>query len=199
MSRAWGALLVTCAACGGDAFGTGPIQPDTGPDGVAPDVIAIVVPEDAAVDSASGPDIASPDGAPDVLLGFHPDADAGEAAVDAAALETGPVEAACAPVVHDNGLGDHWTDCVPLGTYTLDEAMAACEASTREAGACLYGSQGSCGGLSGERWVYTYDSSYSIAHSWVYHGSEAGRVASGAPTSASGFPADCFTSSVPWR
>jgi hypothetical protein len=45
---------------------------------------------------------------------------AGDAAADAPALD-------CTPhVVHDNGIGGSWTDCQPLGTYTVDEAMAAC-------------------------------------------------------------------------
>jgi hypothetical protein len=32
-------------------------------------------------------------------------------------------------VTHDNGLGQIWQDCVPLGTYNLSQAMKACAAS----------------------------------------------------------------------
>lgn len=53
------------------------------------------------------------------------------------APETGgaPVVDACAPVTHDNGLGQTWTDCVPLGTYDEAQAMKACRAS--DAALCL--------------------------------------------------------------
>lgn len=36
---------------------------------------------------------------------------------------------ACAPVTHDNGFGQTWGDCVPLGTYNREQAMKACKAS----------------------------------------------------------------------
>ena len=36
---------------------------------------------------------------------------------------------ACTLVTHDNGLGQTWTDCAPLGTYNETQAMKACKAS----------------------------------------------------------------------
>ena len=43
------------------------------------------------------------------------------------ALGTGG--AACTSATHSNGLGQTWTDCVPLGTYDSAQALKACRAS----------------------------------------------------------------------
>ena len=43
---------------------------------------------------------------------------------------------ACEPL-HDNGQGDQFYDCTPLGTYTSALALKACIAYTGEAGACV--------------------------------------------------------------
>jgi hypothetical protein len=64
-----------------------------------------------------------------------------DAAADAPALNC------TTPVVHDNGVGGSWTDCQPLGTYTLDEAMAAC-ASAAGISNCEAGGD-ACRGLTG--------------------------------------------------
>jgi hypothetical protein len=45
---------------------------------------------------------------------------------------------ACALVTHDNGLGQTWQDCVPLGTHDEAQAMKACKASG--ATSCFLGS-----------------------------------------------------------
>lgn len=37
--------------------------------------------------------------------------------------------ATCTLVTHDNGVGQTWQDCVPLGTYNQAQAMKACVAS----------------------------------------------------------------------
>jgi hypothetical protein len=50
-------------------------------------------------------------------------------------------------VVHDNAVGGSWSDCQPLGTYTLDEAMAAC-ASAVGSDNCAAGYT-ACRGLAG--------------------------------------------------
>lgn len=42
---------------------------------------------------------------------------------------TGGAFDACALVTHDNGIGQAWQDCVPLGTYDEAQAMKACKAS----------------------------------------------------------------------
>ena len=42
------------------------------------------------------------------------------------------LNAACAnPSTHDNGLGQQWTDCTSLHTYSQAEATAACESSSQ--------------------------------------------------------------------
>lgn len=49
-------------------------------------------------------------------------------------------DAGCAPVTHDNGLGQTWQDCVPSGTYDTSQAKKACEAwcdTNGCAGACF--------------------------------------------------------------
>jgi hypothetical protein len=88
-------------------------------------------------------------GSPDQYVGLHhdaadpPDAEAeAEAGQDAAQIDAeagldvseppdassdAPAEAPCS-VVHDDGLGQHWTDCAALATYNDTEAMAACNA-----------------------------------------------------------------------
>jgi hypothetical protein len=53
--------------------------------------------------------------------GGEPDSDAGTGGA--------PPSDACALVTHSNGLGQTWQDCVPLGTYNLNQAMKACSAA----------------------------------------------------------------------
>ena len=82
---------------------------------------------------------------------------------------------ACAPVTHDNGLGQTWQDCVALGTYTQVQAMKACAASG--AGMCL--ALNGCGGINWEVRGYTTDGSQVLGF-WMYGGSGTGLVAPGA-------------------
>jgi hypothetical protein len=78
-------------------------------------------------------------------------ADAGASTVDADstkpdsadATTDGGVDAACTPVTHDNGLGQQWTDCVPLGTYNLAQALKACAAYCA-VNSCLPDAGGAC-------------------------------------------------------
>jgi hypothetical protein len=57
------------------------------------------------------------------------DADASTADADAASDASQADEAdACTTYTHSNGMGQSWTDCVPLGTYNEVQAAAACEA-----------------------------------------------------------------------
>jgi hypothetical protein len=65
--------------------------------------------------------------------------DAGDAGSDAAADTgggTGPCDGGTAPVVHSNGLGQTFSDCAPLGTINVTQALEACDAYTSDAGAC---------------------------------------------------------------
>jgi Dictyostelium (slime mold) repeat len=69
------------------------------------------------------------------------------------------------PVTHSNGLGQTWTDCVPLGTHTQTQATSACVASTGDASSC---GQFSCGTQSA--------AICSSTSCWEYSGSAQGHV-----------------------
>lgn len=58
-------------------------------------------------------------------------ADGATAPADGAAFGDGAVapDMACTQYTHSNGLGQTWTDCVPLGTYNDTQAKKACIAS----------------------------------------------------------------------
>lgn len=75
-----------------------------------------------------------------------------------------PETDACVLVTHDNGLGQHWTDCAPLGTYDVTEATKACKASG--ASVCLFGA---CNGA-----MVCNSANYGTC--WVYSGLSAGYV-----------------------
>lgn len=53
----------------------------------------------------------------------------------------------CAPVMHSDGIGQSWQDCVPLGTYDEQQALAACRSSGRSCAAVT------CGGDAGAQAV----------------------------------------------
>jgi hypothetical protein len=55
---------------------------------------------------------------------------------DAADATAADATDACPPVTHSNGLGQTWTDCVPLGTYNAAQAMKACGADVDAGGGC---------------------------------------------------------------
>lgn len=83
---------------------------------------------------------------------------------------------ACALVTHDNGLGQTWQDCVPLGTYNLEQAMKACVASG--AGMCIPNGK-VCTFAEYEKVLgYTADGSTLIGI-WGFWGQIAGYVAVG--------------------
>lgn len=90
-----------------------------------------------------------------------------------AGSDAGVVEA-CALVTHDNGLGQAWKDCVPLGTYNVEQAMKACEAS--DAKTCSVVT--ACGPSAPEVRGYNADTTKIIGR-WGYTGSLAGYVGTG--------------------
>lgn len=127
------AVALLTSACGGTPFfdrnGLGTIENDAAVDVAPPDAAdafrAIIVDRDGG--------------------GALPEADVivVEATVEAAAVEAAapdapddaPVEAAatqdaCATIyIHSNGIGASWADCVPLNTFNLTQALAACRAT----------------------------------------------------------------------
>ena len=82
--------------------------------------------------------------------------------------------AACTPVTHDNGVGQTWQDCVPLGTYTRAQATAACNAYLLFAPSCSYGNRClpiDCGGGQGAVNFVSQCGGYQV--SWLYSGQNA--------------------------
>ena len=95
---------------------------------------------------------------------------AGGAPVTGGSPGTGGVaDAGCATVTHENGLGQTWQDCVPLGTYNLEQATKACEAS----GAASCTKSTGCGG--NNETVYGLTLGSLFAH-WGYGSVNAGYV-----------------------
>lgn len=85
------------------------------------------------------------------------------------------VDAGCALVTHNDGTGQTWEDCTPLGTYSQEQAMKACEAwrAVNGGGACQIGTSAPCGD-SLER---VHVSANGFYMGWVWQGANAGDVA----------------------
>ena len=129
--------------CGGEAFTTaGGAASEPGDDGAASATGGAAGSTGGA--SAAGGAVAAAGGGSTggvEATGGQPAATGGTETVDAGtggamvatggSLNTGgapEVDAGCALVTHDNGAGQTWQDCVPLGTYDEAQAMKACEA-----------------------------------------------------------------------
>jgi len=183
------AALCLCA-CGGALFTEAPeVQDAPGAIEGGPSTV-----DDAAFDHEDGDGMAS---ASADHVGAHPGPDAGpEAAPDAPAPEAAPDAPdaapateggegdACAPVSHTDGLGQSWQDCVPLGTYSLSEAMAACVAGYGSALAC---SSHICG--TGQPSDPAFHAVCGSVVCWAYDGPYVGKVtlpaSGGCPSSGS--------------
>ena len=87
--------------------------------------------------------------------------------------------AACAEVTHNDGLGQMWSDCAPLGTFNQDQAEKACEAWCAVNGAC-HCEIGTFCGDSNPRIYAPWRSSFLT---WVWQGN-AGNVVQADPGSA---------------
>jgi hypothetical protein len=74
--------------------------------------------------------------------GGVPNATGGSLSTGGVPSTGGAVDAGCTLVTHNNGLGQTWTDCAPLGTYNLEQAMKACAASFH--GCYANGPDGQC-------------------------------------------------------
>jgi len=66
---------------------------------------------------------------------------------------------ACTPVTHDNGLGGQFVNCLPLNTYDLPSALAACQA-TFVSGCMANNPMASCQGVGAvsantNLWIYS--------------------------------------------
>jgi len=86
-----------------------------------------------------------------------------------------PAPDACALVTHNNGLGQTWQDCVPLGTYNEAQAMKACAASG--AALCLPTTSAAACTIFDHEKVYGYDANGVLIARWGHAGSIAGYYA----------------------
>jgi hypothetical protein len=112
--RAFLAIVFTCTACGGSNFDVGQESNDSSSldDSTAPD------------DSSS-----SAETLPGSDSAIATDSSAVADSSDSTPTDTRPVDDSGCSIVHDNGVGQTWTDCVPLGTYNIEQAMKACAAA----------------------------------------------------------------------
>jgi len=101
-------------------------------------------------------------------------APSGGSAGDVTGSDGGIVDA-CVLVTHDNGLGQTWQDCVPRGTYNLDQAMKACAASGVVTCTANPVSP-TCGGTTRLVWRSTGSGLPLNGGGWGYAGSIAGYV-----------------------
>jgi hypothetical protein len=81
------------------------------------------------------------------------------------------VDAGCALVAHDNGVGQTWQDCIPLGTYGSEQATKACKASG--APRCVLSTF--CGAQGSEICGQDAAGAHTYAGCWGYDGDVAGR------------------------
>lgn len=81
-----------------------------------------------------------------------------------------PADAGCTPVTHDNGIGQTWIDCAPLGTYDENQAMKACAAHTGDSRKCA-----KAPGCGSATWVIQAASDPNN-YIWGYEGNTAGYV-----------------------
>jgi hypothetical protein len=148
------------AACSGSSFNVAdPPPPDAAPD--APAEVAqgddggadVVHPDGAELDAAG-------DGAGDAL-------EAGDGGALEAALDA-PVDA-CA-VSHDDGYGETFVNCVPLGTFDKGEATAACARHTGDVTECGYVHGG------GNLDAICSNMGAALCACWQYDGADAGMV-----------------------
>jgi hypothetical protein len=124
-------LLAFVSGCNGEEFTTFSQSSLDAPD---------AAPGSGGATSTGGVSSASTGGAPEADAGsggasqgtggsFHNTGGSGSPETGGAPATGGVVVDACASVTHDNGFGATWQDCVPLGTYNLEQAMKACAAS----------------------------------------------------------------------
>jgi hypothetical protein len=148
------------AACGGAPFTIAQEEAITDPEaGASTEASAPTV--DAGEDAVAVPDSGSPT-----------DHDGGvqEASSDAHVVADGAQEA-CQPVTHQNGIGNIWTDCEPIGTFNDVEAMDACRSNPGIATGNYCFDTEMCPGIRGvsqntsePTWVWIYSSSSTSVH-----------------------------------
>jgi hypothetical protein len=126
-------LLLTVAGCGGVPFSV--LTTDAIDDsGAGVDQVVGSGSSSGSQAMPDGSDVQETSTPPMPEGGGH--TEAGPAVIDAAGDKEAAADGSqdspalgpdgCTLVVHSNGLGGTWTDCVPLGTYDHDQAVRAC-------------------------------------------------------------------------
>jgi hypothetical protein len=145
-------ICATICACGSFS-GTSTSEPDRNDGGIANKTV-------------SGP---TSDGSADTDGGENTDG-----STDLDASIDSPIDAetsdACAPVTHNTGLGQQWTDCVPLGTYNLEQALKACAAYCTSISCTCIDNPGEASYCGNAEFVTTQNGTTA----WQYQGSFAG-------------------------
>lgn len=86
--------------------------------------------------------------------------------------------AVCTIVMHYNGIGQTWLDCVPRGAHNEEQAMKACVSRTGDARKCA--THGGCDDISAREVVgYSADAADAYLIVWGFLGSPAGYVSTG--------------------
>jgi hypothetical protein len=194
---------------GGEPEGDGVASSDAGDNAALPSPIPVdadLVEENAAAtsESTANADGSTPDGtsadADPETVSSEPDARAasgmadGAPVLEAGALEpeggagpsgppAGPANACGCPgcVVHSNGVGDTFQDCVPSGTYNAMQALEACAAFTGSSADCMTESCPSGGGGPGPGTIpgqAVCGTRASVCDCWAFAGAETGVVQS---------------------
>lgn len=156
-------LALLLAGCGGTSFSALDSAEDAGYDARHVDEDA----GDAHIGAGGAP---AAGGARASTAGGAPAA--GAPGAGGASTAAGGAPDACTPVTHDNGVGQRWVDCVPLGTYNETEARKACVAFTGDPRQCSP-SQG-CG--SAPQIMQWLDPTGQHSYLWGYEGNTAGYV-----------------------
>ncbi len=174
-------LTVFLCGCSGEAFTTADLAAlDAADSGRAPAATGGAPGTGGA--SATGGAVAATGGAH--ATGGAVTSTGGSPATGGAVTSTGGVvgtggaveaDAGCALVTHDNGAGQTWQDCVPLGTYNQEQAMKACEAWAVAVGGvgCTAITGTRCGTLAR---VDAENAARTFVMQWRWQGSDAGNT-----------------------
>jgi hypothetical protein len=149
MKNAIFAVVLVLAGCSGESFTAGKLDPvvtdaDPTADSGVDAVTSTGGQPNSDADSGSSAGGASSGGAPTATGGAlgstggivgtggtkgSGGSSSGGSPATGSVTGTGGAVDACTLVTHDNGVGQTWQDCVPLGTYNEGQAMKACKAS----------------------------------------------------------------------
>ncbi len=114
---------------------------------------SLLEPVDVAMGSADVPVAAGMDASTDTDPSIEVQT-ADASVVQRTTVPNNEPDAGCIPIAHDNGLGQSYWNCAPLGTWNEAAAWAACEAYVAggTGGSCHLRSGGACAGKAVISW-----------------------------------------------